>query len=56
MWDFKLGCSYDEVCSCFFLLGLYKIEFVLDDGVVVFVVNDCWWGIKVIMKWIIVWL
>lgn len=35
--------------------GPYKIESVLDDGAVVLVANDRWWGTKAITKRITVW-
>lgn len=54
-WDLKPGRSHDEVRSRFPSSGPYKIESVLDDGAVVLVANDRWWGTKAITKRITVW-
>jgi peptide/nickel transport system substrate-binding protein len=49
-WDLKPGLKQDEVLKRFPSSGPYKIESVLDDGAVVLVANDRWWGPKAITK------
>lgn len=49
-WDLKPGLTHDEIVKRFPSSGPYKIESVLDDGAVVLVANDRWWGPKAITK------
>ncbi|MCV7408706.1 hypothetical protein AWC05_08100 [Mycobacterium florentinum] len=49
-WDLKPGLKHDEIQKRFPSSGPYKIESVLDDGAVVLVANDRWWGPKAITK------
>jgi peptide/nickel transport system substrate-binding protein len=49
-WDLKPGLKSDEIHKRFPSSGPYKIESVLDDGAVVLVANDRWWGPKAITK------
>ncbi|MEZ0353119.1 ABC transporter substrate-binding protein [Mycobacterium sp. pR1184] len=49
-WDLKPGLTHDEIAKRFPSSGPYKIESVLDDGAVVLVANDRWWGPKAITK------
>ncbi|CQD12296.1 extracellular solute-binding protein, family protein 5 [Mycobacterium lentiflavum] len=49
-WDLKPGLKHDEIAKRFPSSGPYKIESVLDDGAVVLVANDRWWGPKAITK------
>ncbi|WAC89631.1 ABC transporter substrate-binding protein [Mycobacterium sp. Aquia_213] len=49
-WDLKPGLKHDEILKRFPSSGPYKIESVLDDGAVVLVANDRWWGPKAITK------
>ena len=50
-WDLKPGIDPKRFPSS----GPYKIDSVLDDGAVVLVANDRWWGAKPITKRITVW-
>lgn len=49
-WDLKPGLKHDEILKRFPSSGPYKIESVLDDGAVVLVANERWWGPKAITK------
>lgn len=49
-WDLKRGVDLKHFPSS----GPYKIESILDDGGVVLVANDRWWGAKAITKRVIV--
>jgi peptide/nickel transport system substrate-binding protein len=49
-WDLKPGLKHDDIVKRFPSSGPYKIESVLDDGAVVLVANDRWWGPKAITK------
>ncbi|MDT5115392.1 MAG: peptide/nickel transport system substrate-binding protein [Mycobacterium sp.] len=49
-WDLKPGLKPDEIHKRFPSSGPYKVESVLDDGAVVLVANDRWWGPKAITK------
>ncbi|BBY21216.1 ABC transporter substrate-binding protein [Mycobacterium stomatepiae] len=49
-WDLKPGLKHDDILKRFPSSGPYKIESVLDDGAVVLVANDRWWGPKAITK------
>lgn len=49
-WDIKPGLTHDEIVKRFPSSGPYKIESVLDNGAVVLVANDRWWGPKAITK------
>ncbi|MEE6139649.1 ABC transporter substrate-binding protein [Mycobacterium sp. 050128] len=49
-WDLRPGLKHDEIVKRFPSSGPYKIESVLDDGAVVLVANDRWWGPKAITK------
>jgi peptide/nickel transport system substrate-binding protein len=49
-WDLKPGLKPDDIVKRFPSSGPYKIESVLDDGTVVLVANDRWWGPKAITK------
>jgi peptide/nickel transport system substrate-binding protein len=49
-WDLKPGLKSDEIHKHFPSSGPYKVESVLDDGAVVLVANDRWWGPKAITK------
>jgi peptide/nickel transport system substrate-binding protein len=49
-WDLKPGLKHDEILKRFPSSGPYKIDTVLDDGAVVLVANDRWWGPKAITK------
>lgn len=51
IWDLKPGLDLKRFPSS----GPYKIQSVLDGGVVVLVVNDRWWGVRAITKRITVW-
>jgi peptide/nickel transport system substrate-binding protein len=50
-WDLASGLDVKHFPSS----GPYKIESVLDDGAVVLVANDRWWGAKPMTKRITVW-
>lgn len=54
-WDLKPGLKPDVVAKRFLSSGPYKIESVLDGGVVVLVANDRWWGSKPMTRRITVW-
>jgi peptide/nickel transport system substrate-binding protein len=54
-WDLKPGLKPDVVARRFPSSGPYKIESVLDGGVVVLVANDRWWGSKPMTRRITVW-
>jgi peptide/nickel transport system substrate-binding protein len=54
-WDLKPGLEPDVVAKRFPSSGPYKIESVLDGGVVVLVANDRWWGSKPMTARITVW-
>jgi peptide/nickel transport system substrate-binding protein len=49
-WDLKPGLKPDEIHKRFPSSGPYKVESVLDNGAVVLVANDRWWGPKAITK------
>ncbi|WAJ47159.1 ABC transporter substrate-binding protein [Mycobacterium sp. Aquia_216] len=49
-WDLKPGLKHDDIAKRFPSSGPYRIESVLDDGAVVLVANDRWWGPKAITK------
>jgi peptide/nickel transport system substrate-binding protein len=49
-WNLKSGLKSDEIHKRFPSSGPYKVESVLDDGAVVLVANDRWWGPKAITK------
>nr|WP_108922459.1 ABC transporter substrate-binding protein [Mycobacterium montefiorense] len=49
-WNLKPGLKHDDIVKRFPSSGPYKVESVLDDGAVVLVANDRWWGPKAITK------
>lgn len=51
IWDLKPGVDLKRFPSS----GPYKLESVRDDGAVVLVANDRWWGAKPLTRRVIVW-